>query len=122
MADEIDSDAVLASDPASGATMVADLILACVAPEEIGKIFGMYAVGFEEDGRSRYADVAVCVADGFRDLDPTDVEEALVNVYAERLDLAGPPTSRLAAADEIADRTDVFYVRPVREPIPDALP
>ncbi len=105
LGEEIDADAVLEGDAAEGAAMVADLILACVDPDEVGKIFGMYAVGFEKDGRSRYADLAVCVADGFRDLDPAEVEEALVRVYTERLDLSGPPTSRLAAADEIADLT-----------------
>jgi hypothetical protein len=102
---QIDADAVLESDAAEGAATVADLILACVAPDEVGKILGMYAVGFEKDGPSRYADLAVCVADGFRDLDPAEVEESLVRVYTERLDLSGPPTSRQAAADEIADRT-----------------
>jgi hypothetical protein len=105
LGDEIDADAVLESETAEGAAMVADLVLACVAPDEVGKIFGMYAAGFEEDGRSRYADLAVCVVDGFSDLDPAEVEEALVRVYTERLDLAGPPTSRVAAADEIADLT-----------------
>lgn len=104
--DEIDADAVLESDMAEGAKLVADLILACVAPDEVGKIFGMYAVGFEEDGRSRYADLAVCVADGFSTLDGAEVEEALARVYVERLNLAGPPTSRLVAADEIADLTE----------------
>ena len=101
----VDTDDVLASAPADGATTVGELVLACVAPDEIGKIFGMYAVGFEEDGRSRYADLAACVTDGFADLDRAQVQGSLVAVYVERLDLAGAPTSRLAAAEQIDELT-----------------
>jgi hypothetical protein len=103
--DELDADQILESSIADGAVVVVERILACVAPEQIGKIFGMYAVGFEKDGPSRYAGLAECVIDGFSRLDRADVEEALTEVYTERLDLAGPPTSRLVAAEKIDDLT-----------------
>lgn len=104
--DEIDVDEILESSIAAGTELVVDRILACVAPQEIGKIFGMYAVGFEDDGRSRYPDLAACAIDGFSGLDRAEVEEALAKVYTERLDLAGPPTSRLVAAEQIEDLTN----------------
>lgn len=116
----LDLDDTLSGSSSSPAG-VADSVQACVAPDEIGKIFGMYAVGFEEDGTSRYADLAACVTDEFGAQEPTEVGDALTAVYVERLDLAGPPTSREVAADEIERLTNcstevTAAPAPTREP------
>jgi hypothetical protein len=108
----LDAERLLDADIADAAALVAAGILACVDPDEIGKIFGMYAVGFEDDGRSRYADLAACVIDAFAVLDPGAVEKGLVAVYTERLDLYGPPTSREVAGREIRRLTDCSTVAP----------
>ncbi len=102
----LDAERLLDSEVDAGAELVATGILACVAPDEIGKIIGMYAVGFEDDGASRYADLAVCVAEGFAALDRPTVERVLIAVYTERLALYGPPDSRVVAASAIERLTD----------------
>ena len=112
LAERIDVDEVLASRTADGAAAVADLILACVASDEIGKVFGMYAVGFEDDGRSRYADLAACVTDGFSDLDRNRTEPSLVLVLDERLDLADLALLRLQPVQLLANQPLVGEVVP----------
>lgn len=114
--DDIDVEDILSSSVQEGATATVALILDCVATEETAEIFTMYAVGFEEDGRDRYADLASCVADGFGTLGRDDLEGPLENVYIERLDLLGPPTSRQVAAEELERLTPCSATRePPRE-------
>lgn len=101
-----DVEVALGNDVEAGAASVSELVLSCVDQGEVGKIFAMYAVGFEADGPSRYVDLEECAAEGFADVSGAEAREALARVYGERLELTGPPTSRAVAAGEITRLTD----------------
>lgn len=115
----VDLEVALGNDVETGAASVAELVLSCVDPGEVGKIFAMYAVGFETDGPSRYDDLEECAGEGFAEIGSAEARESLARVYGERLELSGPPTSRAVAAGEITRLTDCS---PSATPSADALP
>ncbi len=84
-----------------GAEAAASLVVDCVEDESFGKIAAMYAVGFESDGDQRYQTLEGCAMTGFGDKPDAARVDILQTIYEKRLDLYGPPDSRIAAADEL---------------------
>lgn len=102
---ELAGSEVLDRELEEGAEETATLVLRCVDADSIGRVFGMYAVGFEETGPDQFAALEPCLAEQFGQLQVGDLSAALTRLYTERLDLFGPPTSRIVAADDIDELT-----------------
>ncbi len=101
----IERQAILDVEIKIGAAAAAKVAGECVTDDSFGKIIAMYAVGFSDEGATRYADIEPCVADELSEFTASQRHDVLQSIFEARLDLAGPLRSPDIAADAVARLT-----------------